>query len=179
MQQQALLHSMDRRSGRTPADEGTLAGAPARRSPVHWLILCGGLLIAAILVGTAVMVGNFRERALVSTERELENTVLLLARHFDQQLEDAEVIQNSLVEYVYAAGIETPEKYRERMSREDVHLMLRSKLSALSYVGGVNLFDAAGKLINASSVWPIPELSVADRNWFKVFSSGPQSPAVL
>src|SRR4051794_30865795 len=181
MQQQALPWERDRRPGRMPADDGEprTAATPARRSPVHWLILCGGLLIAAILVGTAVMVGNFRERALVSTERELENTVLLLARHFDQQLEDAEVIQNSLVEYVYAAGIETPEKYRERMSREDVHLMLRSKLSALSYVGGVNLFDASGKLINASSVWPIPELSVADRSWFKVFSSGPRSPAVL
>jgi hypothetical protein len=34
------------------------------------------------------MAGNFRERALHNSERELENTVLLLARHFDQQLED-------------------------------------------------------------------------------------------
>lgn len=78
------------------ATVGAAAGSsPVRRSPIHWLILCGVLLIAAIVVGTAVMVGNFRERALSSSERELENTVLLLARHFDQQLEDAEVIQNS------------------------------------------------------------------------------------
>src|SRR3954468_1913799 len=181
MQHRPLAWNSDRHLGGRPADAGTAnrAGSSIRRSPILWLILCGGLLVASILVGTAVMGGNFRERALGSTERELENTVLLLARHFDQQLEDAEVIQNSLVEYVYAAGIETPEKYRERMASEDVHLMLRSKLSALSYVGGVNLFDASGKLINASSVWPIPELSVADRNWFKVFSSGPRSPAVL
>jgi diguanylate cyclase (GGDEF)-like protein len=181
MQQQPLLHSMDRRSGRGPAQEGNpgAAGTPARRSPVHWLMLCGGLLIAAILVGTAVMVGNFRERALVSTERELENTVLLLGRHFDQQLEDAEVIQNSLVEYVYAAGIGTAEEYRRKMSGEDVHLMLRSKLSALSYVGGVNLFDAEGRLVNASSVWPVPDVSVADRAWFKAFSGSAQSPTVL
>ncbi|HEU0085215.1 MAG TPA: diguanylate cyclase, partial [Bradyrhizobium sp.] len=141
--------------------------------------LGAGLLIAAIVVGTAIMVGNFRERALVSTERELENTVLLLARHFDQQLADAEVIQNSLVEYVYAAGIGSAEEFRRRMSGEDVHLMLRSKLSALSYVGGVNLFDAEGKLVNASSAWPIPEISVTDRAWFKTFTSGPQSPTVL
>src|SRR5436305_4415621 len=180
MQQQALLHSMDRRSGRTPPDEvKPVAGARARRSPVHWLILCGGFLIAAILVGTAVMVGNFRERALVSTERELENTVLLLARHFDQQLEEAEVIQNSLVEYVYTAGICTAEEFRRRMSGEDVHLMLKAKLSALAYVGGVNVFDAQGRIVNASSVWPVPDVSVADRDWFKLFSSGPQSPTVF
>src|SRR3954462_10747661 len=181
MQQQALPWERDRRPGRMPADDGEprTAATPARRSPMHWLILCGGLLIAAILVGTAVMVGNFRERALVSAERELENTVLLLARHFDQQLEDAEVIQNSLVEYVYAAGIGTPEEYRRKMASEDVHLMLRSKLSALSYVGPVNLFDSNGKLINASGVWPVPDVSVADRAYFKAFTSGPQSPTVL
>ena len=94
---------------------GMMALASVRRSPIHWLILSGMLLIAAIVVGTAVTVGNFRERALSSSERELENTVLLLARHFDQQLGDAEVIQNSLVEYIYAAGIDTPEDYRRRI----------------------------------------------------------------
>src|SRR4051794_6510176 len=181
MQQQALPWERDRRPGRMPADDGEprTAATPARRSPVHWLILCGGLLIAAILVGTAVMVGNFRERALVSSERELENTVLLLARHFDQQLEEAEVIQNSLVEHVYAAGIASPEDYRRQMSGRDVHLMLKAKLSALSYVGGVNVFDANGKLINASAAWPVPDVSVADRAYFKVFISGPQSPTIL
>ena len=81
----------------------------ARRNPVRWLIAGGALLIAAIVIGITMMVGNFRERALASSERELENTVLLLARHFDQQLEDAGIIQNSLVEYVYAAGIASPD----------------------------------------------------------------------
>jgi diguanylate cyclase (GGDEF)-like protein len=161
------------------ADAGMALGSSVRRSPIHWLILCGVLLIAAIIVGTAVMVGNFRERALSSSERELENTVLLLARHFDQQLGDAEVIQNSLVEYIYTAGIGTPEDYRRRMSGEDVHLMLKAKLSALSYVGGVNLFDSNGRLVNASGVWPIPDVTVADRAYFKVFTSGPLSPTVL
>ncbi len=64
-----------------------------RGSPIRWLILGGVLLVAGIVVGTAMMVGVFRERALQSAERELDNTVLLLARHFDQQLEDFVTIQ--------------------------------------------------------------------------------------
>ncbi len=40
------------------------------------------------MVGTMMMVGEFRERALSNHERELENTVLLLTRHYDQQFED-------------------------------------------------------------------------------------------
>ena len=60
------------------------------RGPVLWLTLCGGLLVAAIFIGTIMMVGEFRERALANSERELENTVLLLTRHFDQQFEDSD-----------------------------------------------------------------------------------------
>src|SRR5947209_1059195 len=59
-----------------------------RGGPIRWLVLGGILLIAAIAVGATVMAGNFRERALLNAERELESTVLLLARHFDQQLAD-------------------------------------------------------------------------------------------
>jgi diguanylate cyclase (GGDEF)-like protein len=179
MQSQPSGSSVGGRLGGADAGEVIAIGSPVRRSPIHWLILCGALLIAAIVIGTAMMVGNFRERALNSSERELENTVLLLARHFDQQLEDAEVIQNTLVEHVYAAGIASAEDYRRQMSGRDVHLMLKAKLSAMSYVGAVNVFDSDGKLINASGVWPVPDVSVADRAYFKVFNSGSQSPTVL
>ena len=181
MQEHPSGSSMRARLGAIAADAGNVIAMAwsVRRGPIHWLMLCGVLLIAAIVIGTAVMVGNFRERALNSSARELENTVLLLARHFDQQLGDAEVVQNSLVEFIYGAGIGTPLDYRLRMSGEDVHLMLKAKLSALSYVGPVNLFDSNGKLINASGVWPVPDVSVADRAYFKVFTSSPQSPTVL
>jgi len=67
--------------------------APTRRNPIRWLIVCGAVLIAGIVIGIAMMVGNFRERALHNGERELENTELLLARHYDRQLEDFEAIQ--------------------------------------------------------------------------------------
>src|ERR1700726_736602 len=104
---------------------------PLSQGPIRWLVLCGALLIAAIVIGTAVMVGNFRERALNSSERELENTVLLLARHFDQQLEDFIVIQKDLIDHMRSSGVMTAQSFRQRTSGLDVHLMLKSKLSAL------------------------------------------------
>ena len=150
-----------------------------RGGPIRWLILGGVFLIAAITIGTAIITGNFRERALNSSERELENTVLLLARHFDQQLEDFEIIQKDLIAYMRSSGIASREDYKRRMSGQDIHLMLKAKLGALSYVGGVNIFDADGVLINASASWPVPEVRVADRSYFKVFKSDPRSPDML
>ena len=150
-----------------------------RGGPIRWLILGGMLLIAAIAIGATVMAGNFRERALHNSERELENTVLLLARHFDQQLEDFQVVQNDLIAFMRSNGVATTENYKPRMSSREIHLMLKSKLEALSYVGGINVFDADGVLINASSAWPVPSVSVADRAYFKTFKSDLRSPDQL
>src|SRR5216684_5234674 len=150
-----------------------------RGGPIRWLIVGGGLLIAAIAIGATIMVGNFRERALDNSKRELENTVLLLSRHFDQQLDDFGAVQNDLIAYMRSSGVDSIERYKYRMSSPVIHLMLRAKLSALSYVGGVNVFDSDGVLINSSSVWPVPAVSVAERHYFKTFKNDPQSPDML
>jgi diguanylate cyclase (GGDEF)-like protein len=150
-----------------------------RGGPIRWLILGGVFLVAAITIGATIMAGNFRERALESSERELENTVLLLARHFDQQFQDLGAIQEDFVTYVKSAGIDTSEQYRRRMSSPDIHLMLKARIGALSYVGGINLFDSDGALINSANAWPVPAISIADRDFFKTFKSDPRSPSLL
>src|SRR6266849_9994590 len=84
-------------------------------NPIRWLILGGVFLILAITIGTTIMAGTFRERALNSSKREVENTVLLLARHFDQQLDDFGAIQKDLIAYMQSSGIATSESYKRRM----------------------------------------------------------------
>ncbi len=145
--------------------------ASSWRGPVLWLTLCGVLLIAAIMVGTVAMVGEFRERALANGERELENTVLLLARHFDQQLDDFAVIQNDLAEQTRSAGFASPDAFAREMSTSETHMKLRARVSGSSDVAGVNVFDAAGRLINSSEAWPVPLVNIADRAYFKALQS--------
>src|SRR5947209_6660428 len=151
----------------------------ARSGPIRWLVVGGTLLIAAIAVGAVLMAQNFRERALRNSGRELENTVLLLAHHFDQQLQDFAVIQKDFIDHVGASGIRTAEDYRNRLSGQDIHRMLRSKIEALPYIGGVNIIDADGNLINSSTAWPAPKVNVADRGYFRTFRSDPSSPDML
>jgi diguanylate cyclase (GGDEF)-like protein len=151
---------------------------PVHANPISWLILGGVLLIAAITIGTTFMAGNFRERTLNSSKRELENTVLLLARHFEQQFEDFGAIQEDIAKYIQSTGVDTGD-YRRRMSNPDIHEMLKAKIGALSYVGGINLFDSDGALVNSSLIWPVPAINVADRAYFKSFKSGARSPSFL
>ncbi len=42
-------------------------------------------------------ISHFRDRALASTARELNNTILLLTRHFDLQFQDIQAMQADVV----------------------------------------------------------------------------------
>jgi diguanylate cyclase (GGDEF)-like protein len=162
-----------------PASALAAVKISARGGPIRWLVIGGLLLIAAITLGTTMMAGTFRERALESTERELENTVLLLSRHFDQQLEDYMGIQKDILAQIAAAHVSSPEAFRAQLSSIEWHDMLRLRLRAYADIAGVNVFDASGVLINSSERWPVPAVEIADRAFFKAFKAGAAEPCSI
>jgi diguanylate cyclase (GGDEF)-like protein len=171
-------------SGRERAEDRSIElldlESPIQRSrSIRWLIVCGVLLVSAIAIGTAVTIGNFRERALANSERELENTVLLLARHFDQQLQQLELVQTKLVEQLRSAGIASRDTFEHEMSGNDAHLMLQTKIEALPQIGNLSLIDSDGKLINAAGNWPVPLINIDDRAYFKALKADPQLRTIL
>ena len=134
-------------------------------------------MIAAIAIGTTIMVDSFRERALDSNGRELENTVQLITRHFDQQLQDFSIILKDIDTRIRTGGV-TSERFRGQLSTLDWHEELRAEVSAYSDAAGINVFDANGGLVNSSEVWPIPDVNVSDREYFKAFKSGTETAPI-
>jgi diguanylate cyclase (GGDEF)-like protein len=158
--------------GRRGAGAEAFESEPAgRRDPIRWLVASGVLLIAAIAIGTAVTISNFRDRALSSSERELQNTVLLLARHFDQQLDDLQVPLDDLIVQVHAAAIASAADFHREMSTHEMHLLMKSKVSGASEIAGINIYDADGTLINSSVVPVVPQVNIADRDYYKALKS--------
>ncbi|MGX1318012.1 diguanylate cyclase (GGDEF)-like protein/PAS domain S-box-containing protein [Bradyrhizobium sp. USDA 377] len=153
--------------------------ALARRGPVLWLTLCGVLLVGGIFAVTAMAVGEFRERTLVNRERELENTVQLIARHFDQQFEDSDVVAADLIGQMNLPEISSPAMFRERMSGPAANQMLRSKISSVSYLGDIAIYDADGELINWSRSQPLPKISISSRAYFQTLKSDPMAEPVI
>src|SRR5437588_3753668 len=153
--------------------------APTLRGPVLWLTFCGGLLVAAIFAGTIMMAAEFRERALVNSERELKNAVQLLARHFDEQFEDSDAIAADVITRLRVSDIDSPVQFKHRVSSVEAREILRSKGGALSYLGDISIFDSDGQIINWSRPSPLPALNISSRSYFQAFKSDPQAPAVL
>src|ERR1700744_6518122 len=147
--------------------------------PFDWLIVGDIALVVASLLGTAGIVGIFRERAVLRTETELENTVLLLAHHFDQQLEDFVTVQREIVAQIRLTGVSSPSAFRNLTVTPEMHDMLKTKVSGNTDIAGVNIFDANGQLVNSSEGWPVPNVNIADRKYFQAFKSGAAKTPVL
>jgi diguanylate cyclase (GGDEF)-like protein len=112
-------------------------------------------------------------------ERWLKNTALLLARHIDQQLDELARIQKDVVESLQAPGISSRQDYERRMSAQSVHLTLKEKADALSFIRGIGLYDADGKLLNFSRDVALPVVQIDDRDYFKTLKSNPQLREVI
>jgi hypothetical protein len=134
---------------------------------VLWPIFCGGLLVAAIFVGTIMMTAEFRERALVNSERELKSTVGLLTRHFDEQFEDSDAIAADVITRLRVSDIDSPVLFKYRVASLDAQEILRAKGGALSYLGDISIFDADSAIINWSRPTPLPALNISGRASFR------------
>ena len=150
-----------------------------RLSPIQWLILNAAALVIAITLGTGYFAMQYRERALEVAERELNNSALLLSRHFDQQLLDLQHVQEDVVTGLRLDGIHTADDFESKMSTLSAHEMLRTKLSVLPHVGALNLWSAKGWLVNSSEMWPVPDRTISDRRYFQEFMSGKTTADVI
>jgi len=146
---------------------------------IQWLVLSAALLVLAIALGTGYLALQYRERALQMSERQLDNTALLLSRHFDQQLGDLQRVHDDVVNDLEDGQIETADQFEKTMSQLSAHEMLRTRLATLPHVGGFNLFNAKGWLINSSEMWPVPDVSIFDRRYFQEFTSGRPTSQVI
>ena len=85
-----------------------------RLSAIQWLILSAAVLVIAIMLGTGYFAMQYRERALEVAERELNNSALLLSRHFDQQLLDLQHVQEDVVTGLRSDGSTPPTTSKAR-----------------------------------------------------------------
>ena len=92
-----------------------------RNRPIRYLVLCGVLLIAAIVIITVIIVSNLRDRALFNSERELKNTALILAEQLDLSFQSIELVQNSVVAKIRSLGIASSQDFMRQMSGQDVN----------------------------------------------------------
>jgi hypothetical protein len=89
--------------------------------PFRGILLCGLGLMVAIAIGTPAMVGTFRGKAIESSKRSLESAVVLLTRHFDQQIGDFSIVQDEIIQELRSYGGHFPKIFAGKTATLAVH----------------------------------------------------------
>ncbi|CCE00435.1 hybrid sensor histidine kinase/response regulator [Bradyrhizobium sp. STM 3809] len=137
------------------------------------------ILICVIAGSNLLFLTNLRENALQHAEEDLSRHSLTLAENADRSVKSVDLVLTSVRDYLARGGAIDTETYLKVASDHQTHLLLKEKIAGLPQIDAVTLIDAKGKLLNFSRYWPIPDVNVSDRDYFKTLKSDPALQTVI
>ena len=114
---------------------------------------------------------SLHESTLRAAEGNLNRYSLMLAENANRSFKSLDLILSSVGDYLLREGATDAESYRRLGSEQKIHVLLKEKFAGLLELDAVTLIDVNGKLINFSRYWPIPDVNVSDRDYFKALKS--------
>ncbi len=139
-----------------------LLGAPAAIAIILICISAGSNLF---------FLTNLRESALVHAEEDLSRHSLTLAENADRSVKSVDLVLSSVRDYLVRGGASDAATYRRIAADYQTHLLLEEKIAGLPQIDAVTLIDADGTLLNFSRYWPIPDVNISDRDYFKALKN--------
>jgi signal transduction histidine kinase/DNA-binding NarL/FixJ family response regulator/HPt (histidine-containing phosphotransfer) domain-containing protein len=130
-------------------------------------------LICTIAGTNLFFLDNLRENTLQTAETNLARYSLTLAENADRSIKSADLVLSSVADYVGRKGVVDSDSYRTAVADRETHTLLKEKIAGLPQIDAITIIDAQGKLLNFSRYWPIPEVNVSDRDYFKSLKSDP------
>jgi signal transduction histidine kinase/DNA-binding response OmpR family regulator len=136
-------------------------------------------LICIIAGSNLFFLTNLRETSLRESEDDLSRHSLTLAENADRSFKSVDLVLSSVGDYLARRGAIDDTSYRAAAAERETHLLLKEKIAGLPQIDAVTLIDAQGKLLNFSRYWPIPDVNISDRDYFKALKADPSLRSVL
>jgi len=141
--------------------------------PVRILAGATGLLVITLLAMSTLIAVNLREDALMSAEKDLKRHSLTLAGQAERSFQSVYLILSNVSDHMENQGVFDGPSYEAAMGNQETHKYLKEKLAGLPQLEAITMIGADGKLINFSRYWPIPDVNISDRDYFKVLRNSP------
>src|SRR5215204_1324173 len=135
-------------------------------SPSRRLSVAGALLVLVTLSAAVLTTWHTYQETTASHRREIGNLGVVLAEQTARSLQAVDLVLQQLQAKVLAAGIATPEQFKEQMGTNDVHRFLVDRLANLPQSDVIGVLDSDGMLVNMSRFWPVPSADMSDRDYF-------------
>jgi PAS domain S-box-containing protein len=135
--------------------------------PVRYVRLLALLTIMAILFSVSFLLWGLRDRELNHSHLETISITRMLMEQTEKNLESTDVLLQSIQERLLTSfGAKLP------LDGDAVRLLLNSRVAGTTHLRSIFVVDANGMLANSSRDLTGPPISVADRDYFKVFEQG-------
>ena len=125
-----------------------------------------------MLAATAVIANHRYNAELADAAREMRTLDLVLAAETARSFQSVELVLDNIAEQIGAGGDVTPAEIDDRGSTEAVHEILKARVADVPQLDAVTIVSASGRLINFSRSWPIPDVHLSDRDYFKALRDG-------
>jgi signal transduction histidine kinase/DNA-binding response OmpR family regulator len=146
---------------------------PRRSLSLRALGLGSLALICTIIGSNVIFLSNLRESSLQTAEANLARDSLMLVEEADRSFKSVDLVLSSVGDYLGRREVTDSASYQRIMSDQATHLLLKEKITGLPQIDAVTMINAQGKLINFSRYWPIPDVNVSDRDYFKALKADP------
>jgi len=131
-------------------------------------LLLGALTLGAAIFGAnAITLNNLREETIRSAEANMQSQAVVLAEEGDRSFKVLDIALSTIADTIAHIGVADSDAFERRLAEHDTHEWLRAKSASMSHVDAITLISAEGKLVNFSRYWPIPDVHVADRDYFQ------------
>jgi signal transduction histidine kinase/DNA-binding NarL/FixJ family response regulator/HPt (histidine-containing phosphotransfer) domain-containing protein len=125
------------------------------------------IVISAMSLALAL---NLRDETMRAAETGLKRHSLTLAGQAERSFQSIYLILSSIGDHLTLHGVYDNDSYVAAMRHKETFEFLRDRLTGLPQLEAITMIDASGKLINFSRYWPIPDVNVSDRDYFKALS---------
>ncbi len=153
------------------APTGTMNATLARvrhwvQSPVRAVLLLGAIAVGMVLFATEIYLLDLKRHELRHAVEEATSVSQIIGDQTTRALQGVDLVVSGVAERI--GSLE-----QNQLAATDflVHTMLKSRIAGMPHIAALFLVDAEGTVINASADFPIPQVAVADRDYFQFHRS--------
>ncbi len=156
-----------RRGGGLPAAVGSVAEAVRASVPLRAVLLIGCVVVALVVLGTALLVTELRSREISDARRSLDTLSALLAESTARTLESVDLVLQSTLDQLRQEGVTSAESLGRLRSDARTHEMLRVRVAGLPQLAAISIVGQDGRLVSFSRERVAPEIDLSDRDHFR------------
>jgi signal transduction histidine kinase len=139
----------------------------------HTLFWLGLVTVGAILAAALAATFELRYRHIADARRDLTSLDLLLVEETSRSLQSVELILRGVQAKLAADDVTDAESYARKEAGHEMSQFLQARLAGVPQLDALTLIAADGRLINFSRDHPLPDVNVADRDYFAALSDKP------